>query len=217
MKPHELAMLFPAMPQSGLEELAEDIKRRGQLQAVVTLEGKILDGIQREAACELVGITPRRLSFESLNGKIRKAGPLAFVMSANLHRRHLTTKERAEIGVKAHEMELATDRASNEALRQRAKRGTGKRSSRIAKSVGISRATLERAIAAKKSGRKRRKAEHYVPDPNAPWVPFREGWKPSDIFPGTDITYQEKFRRALLARASDAIAMRDEDWSMYKA
>jgi Predicted transcriptional regulators len=71
IKAHELAALFPAM--SNLQELADDIKEHGLIEDIVTLGDKILDGRQRYAACEMAGIKPRYIKFESLNGKIQNA------------------------------------------------------------------------------------------------------------------------------------------------
>lgn len=93
-KEHELSRLLPMMEESDLNELAADISLNG-LRAPITLyEGKILDGRNRYKACEMVKVAPR---FRDLNGD---GDPLAFIISANITRRHLTESQRAIIAAK---------------------------------------------------------------------------------------------------------------------
>ena len=87
---HEYANLFPMMLEADLVRLAEDIKEKGQSDPVITLDGKILDGRNRFKACELNGITPRCEEYAGDD-------PLGFVISHNLHRRHLTEPQRAMV------------------------------------------------------------------------------------------------------------------------
>lgn len=93
MKFHEYANLFPMMPEMDLMRLAEDIKEKGQSDPVVTLDGMILDGRNRFKACEMNGITPR---CEAYTGD----DPLGFVISHNLHRRHLDESQRGMVAAK---------------------------------------------------------------------------------------------------------------------
>lgn len=93
MKFHEYANLFPMMPEMDLMRLAEDIKEKGQSDPVITLDGMILDGRNRYKACEINGITPR---CEEYSGD----DPLGFVVSHNLHRRHLSESQRALVAAK---------------------------------------------------------------------------------------------------------------------
>ena len=90
MTTHPLADLFPVMPFKDLEALAEDIKRNGQHDPIITFEGKLLDGRHRFQACQMAGVEP---NFEEFTG----TDPIAFVISKNLHRRHLTSSQRAVI------------------------------------------------------------------------------------------------------------------------
>lgn len=91
MKDHPLAGIFPLMAQSELDELATDIKARGQRAPITTYEGKILDGRNRHRACLIAKAEPKFREFK--NGE----DPLSFILSANLHRRHLTTGQRAMV------------------------------------------------------------------------------------------------------------------------
>ncbi len=90
MEAHEYAALFPMMSESEIRTLALDIKERGQQNPVFVLNGKILDGRNRFAACRSLKIAPR---METYSGD----DPLGFVISNNLHRRHLTEPQRAMV------------------------------------------------------------------------------------------------------------------------
>jgi len=93
-KVHPAADLFPIMDQAGLKELADDIRQNGLLEAIVLCDGQVLDGRNRATACEMAGITPR---FEEPT----IASPISYVLSKNLHRRHLTTGQRAIVAAEA--------------------------------------------------------------------------------------------------------------------
>lgn len=88
MEFHPLCLLFPQMSDTEIGDLGEDIKRNGLKNSIKTLDGKILDGRNRFLACERAMVKPR---FEKFTGK----DALAFVISENLHRRHLTDSQRA--------------------------------------------------------------------------------------------------------------------------
>lgn len=80
---HPIADLFPMLAEDELRELAADIKQRGQLQPIVLdSEGRILDGRNRHAACELAGVEPW---FEDYKGD----DPDGYALSVNINRRHL--------------------------------------------------------------------------------------------------------------------------------
>lgn len=91
---HPAANLFPMLPEDELEALAADISDNGQLEPVVLLDGRILDGRNRAAACELVGIDPVTVDWDG-----QGQSPEAFIVSQNLRRRHLTASQRAAIAV----------------------------------------------------------------------------------------------------------------------
>ena len=93
------------------EAFIEDIRANGLREPIVTFEAAILDGRNRERACVRLGI-PRR--YEPYDGP----DALAFVISRNCRRRHLTTIQRAEIAVKLATMRQGerTDRQPSENL-----------------------------------------------------------------------------------------------------
>ena len=88
IEPHPIADLFPVLGDDELQELADDIATNGLQQPIVLLDRMILDGRNRYRACELAGIEPEFIAY-------RGDDPVAFVVSANLHRRHLTVGQRA--------------------------------------------------------------------------------------------------------------------------
>jgi hypothetical protein len=89
---HPAAALFPMMGAAELQELAADIKAHGLREPLMTLDGLLLDGRNRLRACELAGVEPR---FEEWDGS--GGSPTDYVVSLNLHRRHLTKSQWAMI------------------------------------------------------------------------------------------------------------------------
>lgn len=94
MEFHPLAELFPLMEGAEFEALVADILRHGLREPITLHAHKILDGRNRFRACEQAKILP---IFEQWDceGDIQ-----AFVVSKNLHRRHLNESQRAIIAAK---------------------------------------------------------------------------------------------------------------------
>jgi N6-adenosine-specific RNA methylase IME4 len=90
---HEVASIFPLMSADEYDALKLDIARNGQREPVWTWQDKIIDGRNRWRACEELGIIPQRREWDG-NGSL-----VAFVVSLNLHRRHLTSSQRATVAV----------------------------------------------------------------------------------------------------------------------
>lgn len=94
---HEYAKLFPVATNEELREMADDIKQRGLINPIVLLEGKILDGRNRFMACNLANVEPE---FTEYTGN----DPLHDVVSWNLHRRHLSTSQKAALAAEIEPM-----------------------------------------------------------------------------------------------------------------
>lgn len=90
LEDHPLSEIFPLMGDADLAALADDIEANGLRDPVWLYEGKILDGRNRYRACRLKDIDHR---VEHYKGR----DPLGFVISKNLHRRHLTESQRAMV------------------------------------------------------------------------------------------------------------------------
>jgi hypothetical protein len=110
---HPAAGLFPMPSEAVLKELADDVKANGLAHPVV-LEpaGRILDGCIRLAACKMAGVEPRFATYSGDN-------PIAFIVSANLLRRHLSESQRAMIAAKIAQLTHGGDRRSDQAANLR--------------------------------------------------------------------------------------------------
>jgi ParB-like chromosome segregation protein Spo0J len=95
---HPLSLIFPCMEAEELRNLGADIKLNGLREPIWLYEDKILDGNNRYRAIIQVGMEYKLTdaSFRQFDPKTQ-GDPLKFVISANLHRRHLTESQRAMI------------------------------------------------------------------------------------------------------------------------
>jgi len=82
MKNHPIADVWPMMDEAKIAELADDIRKNGQLVPVWLYEGKILDGRNRWAACKIAGVEPKTKEYTGDE-------PTAFAVSLNDRRRHM--------------------------------------------------------------------------------------------------------------------------------
>ena len=87
---HPAASMFTLLDDKELAVLAEGIKTTGLLYPVVMLNGKVLDGRNRLAACVLAGVTPRFVDWDG-SGQ----SPTEWVAATNSQRRDLTQSQRA--------------------------------------------------------------------------------------------------------------------------
>jgi ParB-like chromosome segregation protein Spo0J len=153
-EPHPLAKMFPPMSAQELGELADDIKKNGQLDCIILYEDKILDGVHRAKACAMKGKTPRYYRWDQLPPVVQERGPLAFVIGRNLKRRHLTTSQRAMIAtelIPAFEKEAHARKLAGKTLAQKCAKGDngevvrGKSTEQAAAAMGVSTRSVEHA------------------------------------------------------------------------
>src|SRR5438045_3859355 len=90
---HPISTIFPLMEGSPFTELVADIKASGLLEPIVLCDGQILDGRNRWRACQEADVPVRTITFDGTD-------PLAFVISQNLHRRHLNDGQRSMISAR---------------------------------------------------------------------------------------------------------------------
>jgi N6-adenosine-specific RNA methylase IME4 len=105
MQPHPLAELFPMLSDKEIGELADDIVTYGQRHPIVLLDGKILDGRNRYAACRFADVEPVLTDYDGTD-------PLGFVLSLNLHRRHLSESQRAMVAAQIVDWDFGMNQAT---------------------------------------------------------------------------------------------------------
>jgi ParB-like chromosome segregation protein Spo0J len=93
-KYHPAADIFPLMEGDEFNDLVRDIKTHGLLQPIVRHHGLILDGRNRDRACAAAGVTPEFIDRDDITD------PVAYVISANIKRRHLTNKQKRKLIVR---------------------------------------------------------------------------------------------------------------------
>lgn len=93
---HPAAAVFPMLSDDELADLAADIKANGLLHPItLDKDGRIVDGRNRNAACKRAGIEP---TYATLADDV---DVVAFILSQNVHRRHLSAGQRAMATVEA--------------------------------------------------------------------------------------------------------------------
>ena len=95
---HPLADIFPLMEGEEFDALVQDIKDNGLREPITLFENQILDGRNRYRAVVKAALQYKlkEENFRTYNG----SDPLGLVVSANLHRRHLTESQRALIAAR---------------------------------------------------------------------------------------------------------------------
>lgn len=89
---HPAAAAFPFISDDEIMALAQDIEANGLIHPIVLIDGEILDGRNRLQALTKTNITS--VAVTDFPG----GDPLDYVLSLNVHRRHLTTHDWVEVG-----------------------------------------------------------------------------------------------------------------------
>lgn len=116
---HPAADKYPMMDGEAYKAFKEDIRVNGQRLSIYVQNGEIVDGRNRQKACQELGIPA---IYEEIEGD-----PYDLAESLNLHRRHLTKDQRQDLILK--------------------KRAEGKSTRQIAEEVGVSKDTVARTVA----------------------------------------------------------------------
>jgi len=90
-----------------MEALVDDVRERRQQEPIWLLDGKVLDGRNRYLACQRLG---REVQVKDFIGD----DPIDFVLSANLHRRHLNESQRAMVAAKLASLALGANQHTKE-------------------------------------------------------------------------------------------------------
>lgn len=106
---HDYANLFPMLDAAGQDALRADVQQHGVREPVIQFEGRILDGRNRYMAARDLGLDFPVAEFDGT-----PAEALAYVLSINLHRRHLTESQRAAVAAKLANMKRGGDRKSDQ-------------------------------------------------------------------------------------------------------
>lgn len=91
---HPAADLFPLMSDQELEGLTQDIRENGQREPVTFWNGKLVDGRNRVNACKAIGIEADACELDP------DTDPVKWVVSHNLHRRHLNASQKSQVALK---------------------------------------------------------------------------------------------------------------------
>lgn len=155
---HPLCTLFPRVVGAEFDALVADIRANGLRQAIVLHGDMILDGGNRYRACLEAGVNPH---FEHYEGD----SIVSFVLSANLHRRHLSPGQQAAIvssaqdwakaqtaggsGANQHKSKPATlpDSSRDTVADRAAQSGASERTQRMADKVAKASPDLARQVA----------------------------------------------------------------------
>lgn len=91
---HPVAALFPFIEGEAFREFVEDIRINGQREPVVLdVDGRLLDGRNRARACQALGVDVKETRYSGDDAE-------AWIISHNVHRRHLTESQRAMVAAK---------------------------------------------------------------------------------------------------------------------
>ena len=145
---HGLSALFLDMSVDEFNALKSDIEKNGFTDPVIVVhEDKILDGWHRYQIATELDIL-QQLDFTKLEG----TDPVAFVVSKNLHRRHLTPSQRAQIVVEANTWATGKDN-QHTVQKVNSPNGPIKSEPQMAKDANVGKSTIKRAKAVSRAGR----------------------------------------------------------------
>jgi hypothetical protein len=131
---HEYSNLFPLLKGPALNALVKDIEAHGLREPIVLYEDKILDGRNRYLACQSLGI-------EATTQQYLGDDPIGFVLSVNLHRRHLDASQRAMVAARLADLEVGANQNT-----------AGTPIGAAAKLLNVGRGSIDRARVVLKSG-----------------------------------------------------------------
>jgi hypothetical protein len=197
---HAYADLFPLMEGEEFDALVADIKANGLREMIVLHEGRILDGRNRYRACLEAGVNPTTTEWNANWSPHSRGGPLGYVLSVNLHRRHLTTQQRAAIAAELATMRVGDNQHSKEPP---SNDGPSMSTARAAEVMKVSTKSVERAKQRRREDpaaheqAKAGKLERKKPEPRKA-VAIDTGGEPAPVKPALPEYLSGKCNRRLL-------------------
>lgn len=149
LRAHPAADMFPMLEPGEMAELAEDIKARGLIEAIVLdADGLIVDGRNRLEACGIAGVDPRFVEYMC-------SDVIGYIISKNLKRRHLTPGQRAAVAAELLPMLAAEARkrqghgltAPGKTLKENLPEASGQARDKAGEMMGVSGRSVEHAAA----------------------------------------------------------------------
>jgi ParB-like chromosome segregation protein Spo0J len=93
--PIAMALMPGGMDEQEFTAFCEDIEQRGIIMPVTLYEGKVLDGWHRYRAAKRTGSAPKFITYDGKD-------PAGYIASVNVHRRKLSSLQRALVGARLH-------------------------------------------------------------------------------------------------------------------
>ncbi len=116
-KHHPASSIFPLLDGDDLDDLVEDIRENGlRVPILVDVQGRIIDGRNRQVACLMAGVEPRYETCDLTDD----AEIARLVWSLNEKRRHLTAGQRTAAALK---LEEVVERFATEAKKRQSEAG----------------------------------------------------------------------------------------------
>lgn len=141
MQFHKFSEIFPLIEGADFDALVADIKEYGLREKIVVYQGKVLDGRNRFLACQKAKVRPLQRKFTGTD-----ADALAFVISANMQRRHLTEAQRAMAAARIATLQKgANQHASRDASSQSNASQDALTQGDAAQQMDVSRSSVQRA------------------------------------------------------------------------
>lgn len=131
---HPLAELFPMISGEAFKALVDDVREHGVRRPIVLLDGMILDGRNRYMAAREVGAACLVVEFTGND-------PVAYVISENINRRHLTDSQRAMVAAKIAKLDRRDTLIQNRSADGR----NGLSTAEAAATLNVSERNVERA------------------------------------------------------------------------
>ena len=158
-KVHPAADLFPPMSDDELAALGEDIKARGLIEPIKFRGDELIDGRNRMEAMERAGIKVDNGHKHHLPA----IDAVAYIIGANIRRRHLSSGQLADILVNLAKIEVRKKTGSSDPV---SKGGRGKKSAVKAKALEINSALpKEQQVSEPTIKRAMAKADGKTPEP----------------------------------------------------